>query len=155
MPELPEVQASSAIAARAGGLRLPASTSPRSGAQDGQSAQHVVGGPDLDEADRRGKFLCLRFGAAGWLVIHLARAGWLRLTDKVPTTAARPGRGPLVARLTFVNDDGEPVLALDLTEAGTRKGAALYVVGDPSEVPGWPRWVRTPARSTAPRSRRG
>ena len=71
-----------------------------------------------------------------YVVIHLARAGWVKLSDRVPLAVTRPGRGPLVARLVTVTADGEPGACLDITEAGTRKSAALYVVADPREVPG-------------------
>ncbi len=84
---------------------------------------------------RHGKFLDLIFvNAAGeplHLVIHLARAGWLRWKDAQPTAPARPGRGPLALRLVFTDGAG-----FDLTEAGTQKRLAVYVVADPATVPG-------------------
>jgi formamidopyrimidine-DNA glycosylase len=158
MPELPEVQALvSTLNRRLAGLRLAAlDVTAVSALKTADPPHSAVVGQRFDLAERFGKFLGLRFGddegdEAGngasngngevnehgtWLVIHLARAGWLRLTDRVPTAPARPGRGPLTARLVFVTGDGEPAFALDLTEAGTRKGAALYVVRDPAQVPG-------------------
>ena len=68
-----------------------------------------------------------------FLVTHLARAGWLRWHDVVPapTTPTRPGRGPLAFRLAFADGAG-----FSLTEAGTRKRLAVYVVNDLAEVPG-------------------
>ncbi|ANF33402.1 DNA lyase [Leifsonia xyli] len=80
---------------------------------------------------RHGKFLDI---AAGELhvIIHLARAGWIRWRDKPPPPpTGRLGKGPLAARLVL--DDGS---GLDITEAGTKKSLAIYVVADPSEVPG-------------------
>lgn len=80
---------------------------------------------------RHGKFLDI---AAGDLhvVIHLARAGWIRWRDAPPPPpTGRPGKGPLAARLVL--DDGT---GLDITEAGTKKSLSISVVRDPAEVPG-------------------
>jgi formamidopyrimidine-DNA glycosylase len=79
---------------------------------------------------RRGKFLDLDVSGLH-LVIHLARAGWLRWSDALAPAPPRPGKGPLALRLHL--DDGS---GFDLTEAGTKKGLAVYVVRDPAEVPG-------------------
>jgi DNA-formamidopyrimidine glycosylase len=65
------------------------------------------------------------------LVIHLARAGWLRWRDNLPEEPPRPGKGPLGFRLRFTDGSG-----FDLTEAGTKKRLAVYLVADPAEVPG-------------------
>ncbi len=65
------------------------------------------------------------------LITHLARAGWLRWRDKLPEEPPRPGRGPLAFRLRFADGAG-----FDLTEAGTRKRLAVYLVTDPSAIPG-------------------
>ena len=65
------------------------------------------------------------------LVFHLARAGWLRWYDELPKTLIRPGKSPIALRVRL--DDGA---GFDLTEAGTKKSLAVYVVRDPAEVPG-------------------
>jgi formamidopyrimidine-DNA glycosylase len=84
----------------------------------------------IDDVQRHGKFL--DFSAQGvHLIIHLARAGWLRWRDEQSTTLVRPGKGPIALRTAF--DDGS---GFDLTEAGTQKKLAVYVVRDPAEVPG-------------------
>jgi formamidopyrimidine-DNA glycosylase len=86
----------------------------------------VIGG-----VARHGKFLDIEAGGLH-LVMHLARAGWIRWRDGAPPPASgRPGKGPLAARLVL--DDGS---GLDITEAGTKKSLAIYVVRDPQEVPG-------------------
>jgi formamidopyrimidine-DNA glycosylase len=80
---------------------------------------------------RHGKFLDI---AAGDLhvVLHLARAGWIRWRDAPPPPpTGRPGKGPLAARLVL--DDGT---GLDITEAGTKKSLSISVVHDPADVPG-------------------
>lgn len=65
------------------------------------------------------------------LIAHLARAGWLRWRADLPDQPPRPGKGPLAFRLRFADGSG-----FDLTEAGTRKRLAVYLVADPAEVPG-------------------
>ncbi|WP_132292533.1 DNA-formamidopyrimidine glycosylase family protein [Kribbella sp. VKM Ac-2568] len=84
----------------------------------------------IDDVQRRGKFLDI--SAQGiHLVIHLARAGWLRWREEQSTGLVRPGKGPIALRVVL--DDGS---GFDLTEAGTQKKLAVYVVRDPAEVPG-------------------
>ena len=89
----------------------------------------LVGLP-IDDVRRHGKFLDIE--AQGiHLVIHLARAGWLRWREEQSTGLVRPGKGPIAFRCVL--DDGS---GFDLTEAGTQKKLAVYVVNDPAEVPG-------------------
>ncbi|MFI7241891.1 Fpg/Nei family DNA glycosylase [Streptomyces qinglanensis] len=93
---------------------------------------------------RHGKFLDLVLGGTQGegrppdgeelhLVVHLARAGWLRWQDPLPAAPPRPGKGPLALRVVLA---GEPAEGFDLTEAGTRKRLAVYLVRDPDQVPG-------------------
>ncbi|WP_326709210.1 Fpg/Nei family DNA glycosylase [Streptomyces sp. NBC_01474] len=79
---------------------------------------------------RHGKFLDLDADGLH-LVTHLARAGWLHWRDRLPDGPPRPGKGPLALRVAL--EDGE---GFDLTEAGTQKSLAAYVVRDPADVPG-------------------
>src|SRR3712207_1501587 len=65
------------------------------------------------------------------LVVHLARAGWLHWRTGLPTAPPKPGKGPLALRVHLEDGNG-----FDLTEQGTRKGLAVYVVRSPAEVPG-------------------
>ena len=85
----------------------------------------------VDGVTRHGKFLDI--SASGLhLVLHLARAGWVRWRDEVPALPPKPStKSPLALRVVL--DDGS---GLDVTEAGTRKGLAAYVVRDPQDVPG-------------------
>ncbi len=64
------------------------------------------------------------------LVVHLARAGWLRWQEKAPATVPRSPKSPIAVRVVL--DDGS---AFDLTEAGTRKRLAVHVVRRAGEVP--------------------
>ena len=85
-------------------------------------------GLEIDGVERHGKFLDL--SAQGLhLVFHLARAGWLRWKDAQPEAPARPGKGPLSLRVVL--DDGS---GFDLTEAGTQRKLAVYVVADPASI---------------------
>jgi formamidopyrimidine-DNA glycosylase len=85
----------------------------------------------VDDVTRHGKFLDV--SASGLhLVMHLARAGWVRWRDEVPKLPPKPSnKSPLAARVVLDDDSG-----LDITEAGTKKGLALYVVREPADVPG-------------------
>ncbi|WP_424447212.1 Fpg/Nei family DNA glycosylase [Microbacterium arborescens] len=88
-------------------------------------------GATVATAARHGKFVDLATDAGTHLVFHLAKAGWLRWYDVLPSTVIRPGKTPIALRVGFDDDSG-----FDLTEAGTKKSLAVYVVRDPAEVPG-------------------
>ncbi len=91
----------------------------------------ALAGGMVDGVTRHGKFLDLDVSGTH-LVLHLARAGWVRWKEEVPALPPRPSnKSPLAARIVLDNGAG-----LDITEAGTRKSLALYVVRDPSEVEG-------------------
>lgn len=65
------------------------------------------------------------------LVIHLSRAGWIRWSQSLAPTPPRPGgKGPIALRVHC----GLPGEGFDVTEAGTQKRLAAWVVRDPSEV---------------------
>jgi formamidopyrimidine-DNA glycosylase len=91
----------------------------------------ALSGGLVDGVTRHGKFLDIDVSGTH-LILHLARAGWIRWKDEVPQVPARPNaKSPLAARVVLDNGSG-----LDITEAGTRKSLALYVVRDPAEVEG-------------------
>jgi DNA-formamidopyrimidine glycosylase len=97
------------------------------------TALHGMG---ITHVGRHGKFLDLTVNAATaseplHLIMHLARGGWLRWREEIPPQPTRPGKGPLAFRLRFADGAG-----FDLTEAGTRKRLAVYLVRDPADVPG-------------------
>jgi formamidopyrimidine-DNA glycosylase len=89
-----------------------------------------LSGLEVTGASRHGKFLDLDVSGLH-LVVHLARAGWLHWRSGLPPAPPKPGKGPLALRVHL--EDGE---GFDLTEQGTRKGLAVYVVRSPAEVPG-------------------
>ncbi|MDQ3484064.1 MAG: Fpg/Nei family DNA glycosylase [Actinomycetota bacterium] len=132
MPELPEVEAlSHDLGARLEGravarldivaLAALKTFDPPPGA---------LSGLFVDSVSRHGKFLDIAVDDLH-LVVHLARAGWVRWRAELPDTPPRRGKSPLAARLLL--DDGS---GLDFTEAGTRKSLSLYVVRSPDDVPG-------------------
>jgi formamidopyrimidine-DNA glycosylase len=91
----------------------------------------ALAGGLVDGVSRHGKFLDIDVSGTH-LILHLALAGWVRWRDEVPTVPAKPNsKSPLAARIVL--DDGS---GLDITEAGTRKSLALYVVRDPADVEG-------------------
>ncbi|MFF2271131.1 Fpg/Nei family DNA glycosylase [Agromyces sp. NPDC058136] len=132
MPELPEVQALAAflderLTGRAfASLRVAAISALKTFDPPLASLE----GERIEAVRRHGKFVDLDTGGLH-LVFHLARAGWLRWYDAVPTTPVKPGRSPLALRVRFDDDSG-----FDLTEAGTKKSLAVYVVRSVDEVPG-------------------
>jgi formamidopyrimidine-DNA glycosylase len=143
VPELPEVEALAAdLRERAVGRMIDqafiAEFSVLKTYDPPLSALH---GATVTGTSRRGKFLDLTVTPAAevlsstgprlHLVTHLARAGWLRWRDELPTQPPRPGKGPLAFRLRFADGAG-----FDLTEAGTRKRLAVYLVADTAAIPG-------------------
>ena len=132
MPELPEVQALVAdLRARLDGHTvdklLLVSFAALKTFDPPISALH---GMPVTGVTRHGKYLDIGIGDLH-LLVHLARAGWLRWRDSAPTPGTgRPGgKGPLAARLVL--DDGS---GFDLTEAGTKKSLAIHLVRDPQDV---------------------
>ncbi len=90
----------------------------------------ALAGLPVTGVSRHGKFLDLDVSGLH-LVVHLARAGWLQWKQALAPAPPRPGKGPLGLRVHL--DDGS---GFDLTEAGTQKRLAVYVVRDPALVPG-------------------
>lgn len=84
-------------------------------------------------AGRWGKYLGLRAGDL-FLIAHLSRAGWLRWSDRLGAAPRRPGKGPIALRVHLGVPGDAP--GFDLTEAGTQKRLAVWLVDDPRQVPG-------------------
>ncbi|MFY1635161.1 Fpg/Nei family DNA glycosylase [Solwaraspora sp. WMMB335] len=144
MPELPEVQALAGyLRERAVGRRVQrVEVSAINAMKTYDPSPAALAGLPVTEAGRHGKFLDVTFdggredGPAGGsglhLVVHLARAGWLHYRNSFSSAAPlRPGKGPIALRVRL--DDGS---GFDLTEAGTQKKLAAYLVTDPMLVPG-------------------
>ncbi|HET9658404.1 MAG TPA: DNA-formamidopyrimidine glycosylase family protein [Kineosporiaceae bacterium] len=92
-------------------------------------------GLTVTAVQRHGKFLDLDVDGVH-LVFHLARAGWLRWSDALPSTAIRPGKSPLALRVRLLDPETGDEPGFDLTEAGTQKRLAVYVVRSIADVPG-------------------
>lgn len=93
----------------------------------------ALAGRTVRDARRWGKYLGVE--ADGLLLVtHLARAGWLRWSERLPAAPPRPGRGPLGLRVHLDTPGQGP--GFDLTEAGTQKRLAVWLVGDAADVPG-------------------
>jgi len=86
-------------------------------------------GRTVTAAHRWGKYLGLQAGDLH-LITHLSRAGWLRWSDTLNPVPPKPGKSPIALRVHL----GGP--GFDLTEAGTQKRLAVWLVDDPQKVPG-------------------
>ncbi len=89
-----------------------------------------LAGLQVTGAARHGKFLDLDVDGLH-LIAHLSRAGWLHWRESLPPVPPKPGKGPIALRVHL--DDGS---GFDLTEAGTKKRLAVYVVRNPLDVEG-------------------
>ena len=133
MPELPEVEALAADLRRRleGRAIVRVDLAAFSALKTFDPPITALNGQFVEGVGRHGKFLDINVGGTH-LVMHLARAGWVRWKDEVPKLPARPNsKSPLAARIVLDDDSG-----LDITEAGTRKSLAIYVVRDPQDVEG-------------------
>ena len=141
MPELPEVHAlSQDLAARLDGRAIVrVDIAAFSALKTFDPPLSALEGAFVDGVTRHGKFLDIEVGGLH-LILHLARAGWIRWRDEVPALPPRPGgKNPLAARIVLDNGAG-----LDITEAGTKKSLALYVARSPQDVEGIARLVPDP-----------
>ena len=138
MPELPEVEAlASFLRERAvGRFVLRADVAAFSAVKTFDPPLSALNGAEVTGAARFGKFLDVEVSGLH-LVTHLARGGWLQWRDNLAPAPPRPGRGPLAFRLHLAPEfPGGPASGFDLTEAGTQKRLAVYLVRDPQDVPG-------------------
>ncbi|MBS9534610.1 Fpg/Nei family DNA glycosylase [Mycobacterium sp. M1] len=133
MPELPEVEAlADHLRRHALGLTIErVDVTALSVLKTFDPPVDALRGREVTGALRWGKYLGVAAGEL-YLVMHLARAGWLRWSDELPAAPPRPGRGPIALRVHL----GSPGPGFDLTEAGTQKRLAVWVVGSPQDVPG-------------------
>ncbi|MEX5721281.1 Fpg/Nei family DNA glycosylase [Geodermatophilus maliterrae] len=132
MPELPEVEALAAFLREnaVGRVVARADLAAVQAIKTFDPPLSALAGLEVTGAGRLGKFLDLDVSGLH-LVVHLARAGWLHWRTGLPAAPPKPGKGPLALRVHL--DDGN---GFDLTEQGTRKGLAVYVVRTPADVPG-------------------
>ncbi len=138
MPELPEVEALARyLTAQVQGTTITrVEVGALSALKTFEPPIDSLQGRTLGGVSRRGKYLCIltcdpRGEAERWLVVHLSRAGWVQWRTTVPAARTKPGRGPLALRVGLSSGAG-----FDITEQGTEKRLALWVVDDPNSVQG-------------------
>jgi formamidopyrimidine-DNA glycosylase len=132
VPELPEVEALAAdLRERVVGRRIErVDVAAISALKTFDPPPTALHGQEITGAGRFGKYLDIIVGDLH-LVVHLARAGWLHYREAITATPLKPGKGPIALRVRL--DDGA---GFDLTEQGTQKKLAAYLVRDPALVPG-------------------
>ncbi|MCW2524390.1 MAG: mutM [Frankiales bacterium] len=144
MPELPEVEALAAFLREqaSGRIVVRSDVAAISALKTFDPPLSALNGLTVTGASRYGKFLSLEVDGLH-LVTHLSRGGWLQWRETLPVALPKPGRGPLAFRLhlappDYLTNDGPeaPNGGFDLTEAGTQKRLAVYLVRDPLDVPG-------------------
>lgn len=132
MPELPEVEALAGFLREhcAGKEIVRAEVAALSALKTYDPPVTSLVGRTVEDVRREGKYLTI--GTDGlWLVTHLARGGWVQWRDKVPPARAGPGKGPLALRVGLSGGSG-----FEVTEQGTEKRLALWLVTDPHQVDG-------------------
>lgn len=92
----------------------------------------ALAGQEVVGANRWGKYLGLQADGLH-LITHLSRAGWLRWSDKLAAAPLKPGKGPIAFRVHLGTPGDAP--GFDLTEAGTQKRLAVWLVTDPMDIP--------------------
>ncbi|OBH08031.1 DNA lyase [Mycobacterium sp. E1747] len=135
MPELPEVEAlADHLRRHAVGLTIGrVDVGALSVLKTFDPPLSALHGRPVTGAHRWGKYLGLQAGELS-LITHLSRAGWLRWSDKLAAAPLRPGKGPIALRVHLGTPGEAP--GFDLTEAGTQKRLAVWLVVDPRTVPG-------------------
>ncbi|MCW2747710.1 MAG: lyase [Nocardioidaceae bacterium] len=130
MPELPEVEGLTDFLRRTvvGSFVTRVDVASISALKTYDPPATALAGLEVVGVARHGKWIDLDVDGLH-LVFHLAKAGWLRWADVQKDARPKPG-GPIAARVHLDSGAG-----FDLTEAGTRKSLAIYVVRDPGDIP--------------------
>ncbi|MDO9485314.1 MAG: DNA-formamidopyrimidine glycosylase family protein [Actinomycetota bacterium] len=138
MPELPEVEALARfLHEHTAGLRISKVTlASFSALKTYDPTLADLEGQRVHSVTRVGKFLDMKTDSGLHLVWHLSRAGWVHWREELSAMPVKMGKGPLALRLAFVRDDDELAGGFDVTEAGTQKRLAVYIVNDPRSIPG-------------------
>ena len=136
MPEMPEVQGlADFLATRLRGVSIArVNLAAIAALKTFDPPLEAIRGSVVRDVTRHGKFVDISLFSPGedlHLIFHLAKAGWLRFTDHISPTVIKPGKTPIALRVVFADGSG-----FDLTEAGTKKSLAVYVVRDAQVVPG-------------------
>jgi formamidopyrimidine-DNA glycosylase len=132
VPELPEVEALSVFLRQecSGQTIERAEVGALSALKTYQPPLEAVVGQQIEDVGRQGKYLTFQVGSV-WLVLHLARGGWVHWKEQLPAGRVRPGKGPLALRIGLSGGSG-----FDVTEQGTEKRLAIWVVNNQRDVEG-------------------
>lgn len=132
MPELPEVEALADHLRRhaVGGTIDRVDVASLSALKTFDPSPAALHGRTVTAAHRWGKYLGMQADDL-FIITHLSRAGWLRWSDTLTAAPPKPGKGPIALRVHLSGGRG-----FDLTEAGTQKRLAVWLVADPQQVPG-------------------
>jgi formamidopyrimidine-DNA glycosylase len=132
LPELPEVEALARfIAERAGGTTIQrADLATFSALKTFDPPLSAVVGRSITGTRRWGKYLGIDLDGL-WIVMHLARGGWIHWREELPAARPKLGKGPLALRVALATGAG-----FDVTEQGTEKRLAIWIVASPEAVEG-------------------
>ncbi len=141
MPELPEVAAiADYVDSRAAGLPIRrVDVASLSVLKTADPPYTALVGRIVESVGRVGKYLVIRTVPGAdtdpepviLLVIHLSRAGWLRWSEDLSPRPLRPGgKSPIALRVHC----GLPSEGFDVTEAGTQKRLAVWIVRDLDDI---------------------
>jgi formamidopyrimidine-DNA glycosylase len=131
MPELPEVQAlvdqldrelTGSVVARIDVVSIAA-------LKTFDPPTTALHGLRVTGARRLGKHVVLEVVGL-FVVVHLARAGWIRLRAVDVAKATPRGKSPLAVRILLAEG-----VAVDITDAASQKRVAVHVVRDARDVP--------------------
>jgi formamidopyrimidine-DNA glycosylase len=131
MPELPEVEALTRFLSEktTGTTIVRAELATFSALKTFDPPLDAVIGRRFEGWQRRGKFLGADLGGL-WLATHLARGGWVQWREQLATGRLKLGKGPLALRVGLDTGSG-----FDITEQGTEKRLAIWVVRSLDDVP--------------------
>jgi formamidopyrimidine-DNA glycosylase len=132
VPELPEVEALARfLTEHAGGRKIErVQLAAFSALKTFDPSLDAVVGRQLSEVGRLGKYLTFDLDGL-WLVLHLARGGWIQWREQLSAGRPKLGKGPLALRVGFDGGAG-----FDVTEQGTEKRLAIWVVRSLQDVEG-------------------
>ncbi len=130
MPELPEVEALARFLGEqlAGRVIDRVDVAAISALKTFSPTVDALRGKTITGTGRRGKHVLIHADPL-WLVIHLARGGWIKWVERFNPKPTRPGKGPLALRLRLEGGDG-----IDVTEAGTEHRLAVWMANDPDDI---------------------
>ena len=146
MPELPEITAlSDFLDERLSGARLTQLLLPSAFARKVADVPHEsLIGRTVESVGRRGKFLVFKTAPAApeggdsadplYMIVNFAKAGWLTISDKQPGNEVTAASGYFAAQLGFSNHGSD--FGITLTDTGTWKGLAIFLVRQPEDVHG-------------------